>query len=102
MTFSSDTRRDHGCLFSVNDIRVSLADADQVVTRLLSPEYVRAHVLLILALQETRSWDVQNLSLPGFVSCGNKFGLTTLVVSDRYCKKSRDHGDLRRVVQPCS
>ena len=35
--------------------------------RLLSPEFARAHLPLTFALQETRSWDVQNLSLLGFV-----------------------------------
>ena len=66
---------------------------------LLRPVCVRAHLLVFL-LQETRSRDVENLSWLCFFY-RYKFGLTTLVVSDRFAKY-RDHGDLRRDVLQCS
>ena len=70
----------------------------QIVKMLLSPEFAWAHLPVIFALLETRSWDVQKLSLRCFCFYGSKFGLTTLVVSIRFANY-RDHGDLRRDVQ---
>ena len=38
---------------------------DHTVTRLLSPEFVRADLPLILALQETSSWNAEDMHVPG-------------------------------------
>ena len=50
---------------------------------------MRAHVPVILSLQEARSWDVSNLEFLGYVCCGSKFGLVTLLVSDQFFKITR-------------
>ena len=60
-------------------------DVDHTVTRLLSPEFVRADLPVILALQETRSWDGEEMHVPRFVVYENVSGLTTLIVSDSLC-----------------
>ena len=57
--------------------------ADLIVSRLRKPEFVRTDLLVILALQETRSWNTDDLHVPGFIVYGSKFGLTTLLVSER-------------------
>ena len=44
----------------------------------------RAHLPVICSLQETRSWDVPNLKLPGDVCFHSRLGLATLVVSDQF------------------
>ena len=64
-------------LISANVNGESFADPQQIVQRLLRPSFTRAHLLVFFALQETRSWDVENLSFPGFASYSSKFGLTT-------------------------
>ena len=67
---------------STNVNRESSANVDQIVKILRRPDSVRTHLAVIFSLQETRSWDVENLSLPGFDFYGRKLGLTTLVASD--------------------
>ena len=46
---------------------------DQVVKILLRLDLVRAHLLVIFGLQETPSWDVENLSWFGTVFYRGKF-----------------------------
>ena len=50
---------------------------------------MRAHVPVIFSLQETRSWGLSNLEFLGYVCCGSKFGLVTLLVSDQFCNITR-------------
>ena len=51
-----------------------------IISRLLKPEFVPTDLLLIVALQETRSRYCEELHVPGFLVYGKKFGLTTLLV----------------------
>ena len=44
-----------------------------------------ADLPVILALQETSSWNAEEMHAPGFVVYENVFGLTSLLVSDRRC-----------------
>ena len=76
-------------LITANINKESAVDVDHTVTRILSPEIVRADLPVILALQETRSWDVEEMHVPGLVIYENVSGLTTLIVSDRLCKVQR-------------
>ena len=55
----------------------------------LKSECARAHLSVICSFQETKSWDVPNLELPGYVFNGGKLGLTTLVVSDHFFKMKK-------------
>ena len=66
-------------LTSVNVNRHFSADTSVIVEKLLKLARKRAH-LLVINFQETRSWDVLNLKLPGYVCSGSKFGLATLMV----------------------
>ena len=52
-------------------------------------------MLVIFSFQETRSWYVLELQLPGYVCYGSKLGLATLVVSDKF-SKLRDLGGSKR------
>ena len=74
---------------SPNINKESVVGVDHTVTRLLSPEFVRADLPVILALQETRSWDVEEMTVPGIVVYENVSGLTTLFVSDILCNVQR-------------
>ena len=38
----------------------------------------------LLGFQETKSWNVPNLELPGCVGCGSKLGFATLLVSKQF------------------
>ena len=60
-----------------------------IAEKLLEPVRKRAHVPVIFSIQETRSWDVPYLELPGYICSGSKFGLATLLVSDLFCKNKR-------------
>ena len=64
-------------------------DVDHTVTRLLNPEFVRADLHVILELQQTSSWNAEEMHVPGFVVYENVSGLTTLIVSDRLCNAQR-------------
>ena len=57
---------------SVN--RVSAESVDLIVSRLLKPQFVRADVPVILAVQETRSWNTDEMHVLGFVVYGNEIG----------------------------
>ena len=50
----------------------------------------------ILSVQETKSWDIPNWELEGFVCYGDKLGYATLLVSEKVLHK------LRRDVQQFS
>ena len=56
-----------------------------IVSRLLNPEFVCADLPVILALQETSSWNAEDMHVPGFVVYENVVGLRSLLVSDRLC-----------------
>ena len=57
--------------------------------KLLTLVCAHAHLLVIFSIQETRSWNVPALKVPGYVCYGSKFGLATLVVSDQFFKIKR-------------
>ena len=76
-------------LITANINKESAVDVDHTVTRLLSPEFVRADLPVILALQETRSWDGEEVHVPGLVVYENVSGLTTLIVPDSLCNVQR-------------
>ena len=67
----------------------STANADQIVTILLRLEFVRDDLLVIIAWQETGSWDTEKMHFPGFVLCGQKSTLTMKLVSGRLCDVQR-------------
>ena len=48
---------------------------------MLGPFHARTHSLAMFSTQESKSWDVHNLELPGHVCYGGKSGLATLLVS---------------------
>ena len=58
--FSLDTAHKTWQLISANVNRESSANIEQVNERLLRPAFARTHFPVILALQETKSWDVGN------------------------------------------
>ena len=49
--------------------------------KLLGPARVHAHVPVIFSFQESKSWDVTNLKLLGYVCHVSKFGFAMLLVS---------------------
>ena len=65
------------------------SDISVIAEKLLEPVRMRAHTPVILSIQETTSWDVPNLELPGCVCYGSKFGLATSLVSDQFRKIKR-------------
>ena len=76
-------------LISVNINRECSSDISVIAEKLLELVRTRAHLLVIFSIQETRSWDVPNLELPGYVCFGSKFWLATLLVSEQFCKIRR-------------
>ena len=54
---------------------------------------MHARAPAVVSIQETKSWDVPNLTLPGYVCYGSEFGLAALLVS---FAKLWDHGDSLR------
>ena len=83
-------------MISANVNRRNFTDVDKIVTRLLRPQFARAHLPAIFALQETRSWDVAWV----YFFFGSELGLSTLVVLECFTKY-RDHGDMIRDVHEC-
>ena len=68
-------------LISVNINRQCSANVSVIVEKkLLTLACTRAHLPFIFFIQETRSWDVLNLKLLGYVCYGSNFGLATLMV----------------------
>ena len=57
--------------------------------KLLGLDHACTHILAILSIQDTKSWDVSNLELPGYVCYGNKSGFATLLVSEQFCTITR-------------
>ena len=51
--------------------------ADLIVSRLPKPQFARTDLPVVLALQETRSSNTDDLLVPGFIENGTKVGLTT-------------------------
>ena len=47
------------------------------------------HTPAILSIQETKSWDVPNLELSGYVSYGSKSGFATMLVPKQVCTIKR-------------
>ena len=64
-----------------------------IAGKLLGLVRTLARVPAMFSIQETRSWDVPNLTLPGYVCYGSKSGLATLLVSKQFCtiKRSWKH-----------
>ena len=60
---------------TANGNRESAESVDLIVSRLVKPEFVRADLPVILALQETRSRNTDELHVPVH---GDEFGLTSL------------------------
>ena len=71
-------------LISVNINRQCSSATSVIVEKLLPLFCAHAHVPVIFSCQETRSWNVPELQLPGYVLYGCKLGLVTLVVSDQF------------------
>ena len=84
-----------GVAFYLKLLLLPLGDSKQthrisvIAEKLLEPARTRAHVPVIFSIQETKSWDVPNLQLLGYVCYGCKFGLATLLVSDQFFKIRR-------------
>ena len=84
--------KDQACawqLISVNINRQCSSVISVIVENLLTPVCAHAHRPVIFPIQETRSWNVPELKLPGHVCYGSKMGLATLVVSDQFFKIKR-------------
>ena len=57
--------------------------------KLLGPPHARTHTPAILSIQETKSWDVPNLELSGYVCYGSKSSFATLLVPNSLCTITR-------------
>ena len=64
-------------------VKEDSSNADQIVEGLLRPAFACLDPM-ILALQETTSWDVDDFNFPGFFQ-GCKKGSATILVSDQIC-----------------
>ena len=76
-------------LIAVNIKRQTSADIKVIKEKLLGLDHTRKRIPTILSLQETKSWNVPNLELPGCVGCGSKLGFATLLVSKQFCTVKR-------------
>ena len=54
-------------LMSMNSDLQCSSDISVIAEKLLGPVRMRARVPVLFSIQETRSWDVPNLELPGYV-----------------------------------
>ena len=61
------------------------SDISVIAGKLLGLVRMHARVPTIFSIQETKSWDVPNLSVPGHVCYGSKSGFAALLVSDQLC-----------------
>ena len=52
-------------------------------------DHTRKRTPAILSVQETKSWDVPNLELKGFVCYRDKHGYATLLVPEQFCTVER-------------
>ena len=59
-------------------------DIEVIKWYLLGLEHTRNGTPAILSVQETKSWDIPNMELKGFVCHGNKNGCASLLVSDKF------------------
>ena len=84
-----DCRVDTWRLISVTINRQRSLDAPTTKEKLLGPARSHTHSLAILSIQETKSWDVPNLELPGYVFRGCEFGFRTLLVPKQFCTIKR-------------
>ena len=75
-------------LVSVNINRQQSLDIS-TIKEILGPADACTHSLAILSIQETESYDVPNLELPGYVWYGGKSGFATLMVSEQFCTIKR-------------
>ena len=76
-------------LISANVNRQRSLDIFTMKEKLLGPALARTQTSTILTIQETKSWDVPNLELTGYVCHGGKSGFATLLVSDQFCTMKR-------------
>ena len=60
------------------------SDISTIKEKLLGPAHACTHSPTILSIQETKSWDMPNLELPGYVCHGSKSGFATLLVSEQF------------------
>ena len=70
---------------SVNINRQRSSDISVIGENFLGFARTCGHGPVILSIQETKSWDVPDLTLLGYVCYGSKFGFATLSVSDQCC-----------------
>ena len=76
-------------LISANSTEKGQKMLASFVSRQLKPEFVRTDLLVVLALQETRSSDTDDMHVPGFVLYGSTFALTTLLISEQVFRVQR-------------
>ena len=76
-------------LISVNINRQTSADIKVIKEKLLGLDHTRKRTPSILSVQETKSWDVPNLELSGFVCYGSIPGFATLLDSEQFCTVKR-------------
>ena len=63
---------------------------------------MRAHFPAIISVQETKSWDVTSLELPGYVLLRQQVWVRNVVGFLNSSAQIGDHGSLIRDVQPFS
>ena len=71
-------------LISVNINRQTSDDIEVIKGKLLGLEHTRNGTPAILSVHETKSWDIPNLELKGFMCYGNKNGYASVLVSDKF------------------
>ena len=76
-----DCQMDVWQLVSVNINRQRSLDISTIKEKLLGPAHARTHTPAILSIQETKSWDVPNLDLSGYVCYGSKSWFRNIVGS---------------------
>ena len=79
----------------------SSPNVDQIVERLRRPAFARTHLRVILALQATKSWDVENLSSSGFVFLVVNVGSPLWPCQIEFVT-NRTHGNPKKVARQCS
>ena len=76
-------------LISLNINRQTSPDIKVIKEQLLGFDHTRKHTRTILSNQETKSWEVPDLELEGFVCYGNEHGYATLLVPEQFCTIKR-------------
>ena len=76
-------------LISMNVNRQRSFDISIIKEILLGPAHACADSPAILSILETKSWDVTNLELLGYVCYGSTSGFATLLVSTQFCTIER-------------